>query len=194
MVIFILSCMVSYQVSISLLVNISPRLSTALTRLTQNYHCHLPTSLKNELHRLLFFAKAKNSLKFLMPPFQRANIMNSLFQAYWITWTMLPKLFPLPSHLVFSPLTFSLPFVERKLQIEALYTKYQIYRAALSGDRGRRVCTETCSLLLVPQKPEQSVKEFKDQRGRSTNLNLLNTKIETQRDLLMVSQLISDTV
>ena len=93
-----------------------------------------------------------------------------------------------------SPLTSSLPFVERKLQIEALYTKYQIYRAALSGDRGRRVCTETCSLLLVPQKPEQSVKEFKDQRGRSTNLNLLNTKIETQRDLLMVSRLISDTV
>lgn len=91
-------------------------------------------------------------------------------------------------------LTFSLPFVERKLQTEALYTKYQIYRAALSGDRGRRVCTETCSLLLVPQKPEQSVKEFKDQRGRSTNLNLLNTKIETQRDLLMVSWLISDTV
>lgn len=110
MVIFILSCMVFYQVSISLLVNISPRLSTVLTRLTQNYHCHLPTCLKDELHRLFFFAKAENSLKFLMPPFQRASVMNSLFQAYWITWTMLPKLFPLPSHLVFPPLTFSFPF------------------------------------------------------------------------------------
>lgn len=81
-----------------------------------------------------------------------------------------------PRKRILSPLTLSLPFVERKLQTEALYTKYQIYRAALSGNRGRRVCTETCSLLLVPQKLEQSVKEFKDQRGSSTNLNLLNTK------------------
>ena len=113
MVIFILSCMVFYQVSIFLLINISPRLSTALNRLTQNYHYHLPTHLKNELHRLLFFAKAENSLKFLMPPFQRVNIMNVLFQAYWITWT---ETFPFPflssflsAHLflsVFIPLSY----------------------------------------------------------------------------------------